>query len=220
MLSIIKEYMGIYKSSSYSLTSLKNIIIAAGLGVIFYIRGTEGNINQMNTVIITTFSILVIMFSCTSINNELFVYVNKDKFKDVLFYKKIIASNISCLLQLILYIFVFIIINIYFLKYNQLLDLVLQIVNLIILSTSVGNLLLITNKNQILINITTSTDINKRVAIIQIIKQGGVSIALGIILHFLYYNLNYNSLILLILSLVTYILSLIINERLGFDIKR
>ena len=43
MLSIIKEYMGIYKSSSYSLTSLKNIIIAAGLGSDFlYTRHRRG----------------------------------------------------------------------------------------------------------------------------------------------------------------------------------
>ena len=215
MVDILKEYMKKDESNSYFIMSVKNIIVAICLGGMFYMQGTNGNILQMNNDFLTASSILIIMFSCNFINNELYIHVNKVKFKDKPFYKKIIASNISFILNLILYMSVLIIINIYIYNFSQGLKLLVQIIPLIILSTAVGNLLFITNNKNIILNITTKTGVDKNIAIIQLIKQGGISVLLGIPLSYLY--LNYNSPILIPLIATFYMISLIINEKLGFD---
>ncbi len=205
MLGIIKEYMKIYKSNSYSIISVKNIIVTALIGLILYTQGANGNIHKLNTVMVITFSILIIMFSSHSINGELFINVNRVKFKEEQFYKKIIASNISFILQIILYILAFITINIYFLGYSKVLDLLVQIIPIMILSTAIGNLLLIINKK---------VAIYESRSIIQNVIKGGISVVLGILLCYLYYNYNFSFFIPV--TLAAYILSVVINERFGF----
>ncbi|OOO61221.1 hypothetical protein BS637_13440 [Clostridium tepidum] len=212
MLKILKRYIQIYKLNSYSLLSFKGIMIAILSGVLFYIQGINGTLNKANIFIISAFSIIIIMFSCDCITNELFVNDNKKLFKKENFYKKIIASNLTCLINIIIYILVLIIINIYFFNYNAVLKLSMQIITILILSTTIANFLLINNKNTLSVNITTKTGKDKYMAIIQFLKQSIISIVLGISLCYIYYN--YTIPFLLLIALGLYILSLIINEKL------
>ena len=207
MIIILKEYMKINALTSYAIISIKSIIIALCLGVMSYIQGSDGNIHEANNSLLIAFSIFSIMLSCNSINDESFIEVNTVKFKDEQFYKKIIASNISGILTFILYILVLIIVNIYIIDYRQGLNLLLEIIPLIILSTAVGNLLFITSKKKIIRNY----------AILQTLKHLAIAALLGMPLYYLCHN--YNSPILLVLILAVYMLSLIINEKTGFDLN-
>lgn len=211
MIYILKKYISIYNSSNYSIASIKNLLLVLLSGFLFYIQGTKGNIDQLNYVVITSFSILMVMFSCSSINNELFIKVNKKYFSKEKIYKKIIASNINCILQLILFILALIVVNMLFHDYIRALTLLLQIIPTIILSMAVGNFLFITNKKEIILNITTQNGKEKVLAIKQSIKQFVISAIAGIVFYYLY--VKYNSPISILLILIFYILSLLINER-------
>lgn len=69
MFTILKRYIEIYNSNDYSLMSIKSIVIVILSGILFYINGDNGNINQLNNVVLTLFSSLIIMYSCDCINN-------------------------------------------------------------------------------------------------------------------------------------------------------
>lgn len=212
MLEILKKYMKIYKLNSYPTLSIKNLLIATLVGVLCYIQGINSNLNKANILIVTAFSFITILFSCDCITNEIFIKINKKNFKEENFYKKIIASNIACLINIILYILVLIIINMYFFHYTKVVKLIIEIITLIILSTSIGNFVLINNKNTVFFNITTKTGKDKRIAIIQSIKQSIIALVLGMTLCYIYYNYHIPFLPLIALSI--YILSLIINDKL------
>lgn len=93
-----------------------------------------------------------------------------------------------------------------------------MIINLIILSMSIGNLLLITNKDNIILNIKNTKGVSKQKAIIQFIKQSLISLFLGIILYLILYK--FNSIVLFPLTLAIYILSLIINQKINYHINK
>lgn len=213
MFTILKRYIKIYNSNDYSLISIKSILIAILSGLLFYINGDNGNINQLNNIVLTLFSALIIMYSCDCINNEFFINVNEELFEKESFSKKIIASNISCIIHFILYIVILILINLYFSYYSETLKLLIMIINLIMLSMSIGNLLLITNKDTIIFNIKNNKGASKQKAIIQFIKQILISLFLGIILYWILYK--FNSIVLFPLILVIYILSLIVNQKIN-----
>ncbi|ATD54103.1 hypothetical protein [Clostridium chauvoei] len=211
---MIKEYLKIYKSNSYGILTIKNLSCTMLMGLLFYIQ--LSNNNRINDIVLIAFSTIIIMFACDSINNELFINVNNIKFKKEPFYKKIISSNIVCILNITSYILILFFINIYLFDYAHNLKLLIKLLILIIFSSALGNLQLATNYNKITLNISNKTKDKLIQTIIPILKTTFISIVLAIVLYYLLYNYTFS--ILFPISVLIYILSLLINKN-GVSIK-
>ncbi|AYE33946.1 hypothetical protein [Clostridium septicum] len=208
---MIKEYLKIYKSNSYGILTIRNFFCTVLIGILFYIQIRNNLIT--NDIILISFSILIIMFACDSINNKLFINANNLKFEKKTFYTKIISSNIVCTLNISSYVLIWLFINIYLFDYTYNLNLTIKLLTLIIFSLALGNLLLATNHNKITLNISNKTKDKLIESIIPMLKTTFLSITLAIVLYYLLYNCTF--VILFPLSILIYILSLLINIKIS-----
>ncbi len=211
MLRILKKYIQIYKENGYSVLSIKNISIVILVSFLFYLNGKSNNINTLNIIVLTIFSILAIMFSGDCIQNELFEKFNNEIFEKELIVKKLLASNISFFINIILYVASLTTLNFYFCGFNQTLSQLIKLLFLILLSLAIGNLLLIKNKKIITFNIVNNTGLIKYKSIKQLSKQAIISIVLGLILIYFFYNLNI--IYLIVSSIFAYICSILLNKK-------
>ncbi|MGY3724498.1 hypothetical protein SAMN05421767_10716 [Granulicatella balaenopterae] len=210
-MNIFKKYLQIYKENSYSILSIKNIAIVIVVSLLFYLNGKSNDTNILNIIVVTLFSILAIMFSGDCIQNELFEKVNNDLFKQEPLAKKLLASNMTFLTNIILYIISLTTVNVYFSGFPLALAQLIKLLFVILLSIAIGNLLLITNKKIIMFNIANNTGLLKYKAINQLAKQAIISIVLGLILIYCVYDVNI--IYLIGISTFAYIGSLLLNKQ-------
>lgn len=227
MLAILKRYLKVDKSEGYSSFSPKNLMLLIIIIMNFYISGVRGKFGEVSICMTIGFSFIMTMSSCNCIINKLYNRVNDNTYREENFYKRVIASNIDVLINIALYMLIFIILNIYFLGYVKGISLLLKFITLTILSLAIGNLLFLSRESSVykgLENIISVIFLGIFSIILYFISKKSIhkkaadyvfrfvsSIALAIFSYYLYYKFGIG--IIFLSAVVLYLLSLIISEK-------